>query len=224
MKNTQYGGFVAKVLLLSLAVGGARQSLWAQSEVHFRIVNNSLVVISVKSTQAGPFDFLLDTGADTTVVDSSIASRLSLVPTDRIRQTTLSGIRTVTCGFLRNLSVGSVQVENLYVLTQDLRELRKIDVQIEGIVGQNFLSQFNYLLDYRKHVVRFELGNEIQDVIDGEQVPIEAWESRMLVPPKRNLSEAPACDCCSIREPVTWCCCIGPFKRSVCRNGKADSC
>jgi predicted aspartyl protease len=182
MDNTQYAGFVAKVVLLFLAVAGTHQSLWAQSELHFRLVNNTLVVISMRSNQAGTFDFVLDTGADTTVVDSTIASRLSLVPVDRIRQSTLSGTRTVTSGFLRNLSGGSVQVENLYVLTQDLSELRKIDVQIQGIVGQNFLSHFNYLIDYRKRVVRFELGNEIQDVVDGEHVPIDPREGLMLVP------------------------------------------
>ena len=55
MDNTQYAGFVAKVVLLFLAVAGTHQSLWAQSELHFRLVNNTLVVISMRSNQAGTF-------------------------------------------------------------------------------------------------------------------------------------------------------------------------
>ena len=167
-------------MLICLAISGAGQSLWAQSEVRFRLVNN-LIVISLKSNQAGPFDFVLDTGADTTVVDPSIASRLSFVPLGGIRQTTLSSAQTVTVGSIPSLSAGSVQVDNVDVLIQDLSVLRKIDTHIEGIAGQNFLSHFNYLLDYRKHVIRIELGSEIQDSIDGDHVSIDARENRMMV-------------------------------------------
>jgi predicted aspartyl protease len=180
MKTPQCVGVAAKAVLLFLAMSGAVQSLWAQSEVRFRLVNH-LIVISLKSSQAGPFDFVLDTGADTTVVDPSIASRLSFVPLERIRQTTLSSVQTVTRGSIPSLSAGSFQVENVDVLIQDLSVLRKIDTHIEGIAGQNFLSHFNYLLDYRKHVIRIELNSEIQDTVDGDHVSIDARENRMMV-------------------------------------------
>jgi predicted aspartyl protease len=180
MKTPHFVRVAAKVALICLAICGASQSLRAQSEVRFRLVNN-LIVISMKSNQEGPFDFVLDTGADCTVVDPSIASRLSFVPLDRIRQTTLSSVQTVTVGSIPSLSIGSVQVDNVTVLTQDLSVLRKIDAHIQGIAGQNFLSHFNYLLDYRKHVVRIEVSSEIQDSIDGDHVSIDARGNRMLV-------------------------------------------
>jgi predicted aspartyl protease len=180
MKSTHYAGFIAKVALVCLILCGASDSLLAQSEVRFHLVSN-LIVISVKSDQAEPFDFVLDTGADTTVVDPSIASRFSFVPLDSIRQSTLSGVQTVTRGTIRRLSVGSAEVENVYALIQDLRELRKIDAHIVGIAGQNFLSHFNYLVDYRKHLVRIELGSEIQDSIEGDHVSIDTQDNRMLV-------------------------------------------
>jgi hypothetical protein len=72
-------------------------------------------------------------------------------------------------------------VDNVYALIQDLSELRKIDAQIEGIAGQNFLSHFNYLLDYRKRLIHIELVSEIQDAIDGDRVSIDGRENRMLV-------------------------------------------
>jgi predicted aspartyl protease len=180
MKTPQGVGVAAKVVLLFLAMSGAVQNLWAQSEVRFRLVNH-LIVISLKSSQAGPFDFVLDTGADTTVVDPSIASRLSFVPLGGIRQTTLSSVQTVTRGSIPSLSAGSVQIDNVDVLIQDLSVLRRIDAHIEGIAGQNFLSHFNYLLDYRKHVIRIELSSEIQDTLDGDHVSIDARENRMMV-------------------------------------------
>jgi predicted aspartyl protease len=180
MKTPQCVCVAAKVVLLFLAMSGAGQSLWAQSEVRFRLVNH-LIVVSLKSSQAGPFDFVLDTGADTTVVDPSIASRLSFVPLGGIRQTTLSSVQTVTRGSIPSLSAGSAQVDNVDVLIQDLSVLRKIDAHIEGIAGQNVLSHFNYLLDYRKHVIRIELSSEIQDTLDGDHVSIDARENRMMI-------------------------------------------
>ena len=42
-------------------------------------------------------------------------------------------------------------------------------------------SDLNYLLDYRKHVIRIELSSEIQDTLDGDHVPIDARENRMMI-------------------------------------------
>jgi len=87
----------------------------------------------------------------------------------------------VTRSSLRVLAAGSARAENVRVLVQALAELRKLDSHIEGIVGQNFLLRFNYLLDYRKHSLRFEVAHEIRDAIEGTRVPIEVSENKMMV-------------------------------------------
>ena len=181
MKNTSYAGLAIKVALFYLIAAGVCQSIQAQSEVRFRLAHDTLIVVSLMANEEGPFDFVLDTGADTTIVDPSIVPRLSLVPLDSQQQTTLAGVQTLTRGSMRILKVGPTQVGNLVVLVQDLAELRKLDSHIEGIVGQDFLSHFNYLLDYRSHVVHIEQANEIQDAIQGDQVSLEAADNRMLV-------------------------------------------
>jgi predicted aspartyl protease len=181
MKNTAYAGLAIKVALFYLIAAGVCQSIQAQSEVRFRLVHDTLIVVSLMANGEGPFDFVLDTGADTSVVDPSIAPRLSLVPLDGLRQTTLAGVQTLPRGSMRILTVGPVQVRNLEVLVQDLAELRKLDSHIEGIVGQDLLSHFNYLLDYRSHIVHIEQGSEIQDSIEGDRVSLEVAHNRMLV-------------------------------------------
>jgi predicted aspartyl protease len=181
MKNRPYTGLAIKVALFYCTLAGVCQSIQAQQEIHFRLIHETLIVVSVMANGGGPFDFVLDTGADTTIVDPSIAPELSLVPLERVQQTTLANIQTLTRGLLRSLSVGTAQVENLGVLVHDLGELRKLDPHIEGIAGQDFLSHFNYLLDYRKHVVRIELATEIRDAIAGDPVPVEGSGNRMIV-------------------------------------------
>jgi hypothetical protein len=164
-----------------LTFARAGQSIQAESEIHFRLVHNTLIVVSLFADQKEPIDFVFDTGADTTVVDPSILSRLSFVPLGQIQQTTLSSVQIVPRGLIRSLSVGLVRVDNVPVLLQDLTELHKMDPHIEGIAGQSFLAHFNYLIDYRKHLLRIEQAHEIRDAIDGTHVAIEAVENRMFV-------------------------------------------
>jgi predicted aspartyl protease len=181
MKKTLSAGLAIRVALFYFIVAGACQSIQAQSEVRFRLVHDTLIVVSLTADRQGPFDFVLDTGADTTIVDPSLASKLSLVSLSRAQQTTLAGIQTLTVSSMATLAVGPAHVENLPVLVQDLGELRKMDSHIEGIAGQDFLSHFNYLLDYRRHSIRFEQANEIRDAVEGDPVPMEASQNRMIV-------------------------------------------
>jgi predicted aspartyl protease len=182
MKSIQNAWLALEIVLAGLTLAGACPNVQAQSEIHFRLVHNNLIVASLSSGHEGPFDFILDTGADTTIVDGTIAGKLRFVAVDRIEQSTLSGVQTVDRGTVASLSAGSQQVDRVLVLVEDLSGLRKIDSHIVGIAGQNFLAHFNYLLDYRKRLVRFEAGNEIEDAIEGEHVPVDARENRMLVP------------------------------------------
>jgi predicted aspartyl protease len=129
----------------------------------------------------GPFDFVLDTGTNTTVVDPSVARQLSLTAIDRIQLNTMSGVQTLTRSALHTLSAGPAHAENVEVLVQGLAEFRQLDSHIQGVVGQNFLAHFNYLLDYKKRSLRIEAAQEVRDGLDGEQIPMERRENMMIV-------------------------------------------
>src|SRR5438477_2348282 len=43
-----------------------------------RFVQRALIVIPVRVNEAGPFDFMVDTGSQVTVIDPSLASELNL--------------------------------------------------------------------------------------------------------------------------------------------------
>jgi predicted aspartyl protease len=170
-----------RVALIGLVVTAACRNLQAESDVHFRLIDGNLIVIALNSGSRATFDFLLDTGTDTTVIDPSIASKLSFVPEDRIEVVSLSGSHSASRGSIPTLAAGASRVDNVQVLLQELPGLRRLDSHIAGILGQSFLSHFNYLVDYRRQVVRFESENEVLDTIDGEHVAIESRDHRMVV-------------------------------------------
>lgn len=190
MKTRSYAGLAIKVALFYFTLTGLSQSLRAQTELRFRLAHNTLVVVPVMAGTEGPFDFVLDTGADTSVVDPSITRQLLMASTGSTEQTTLAGKQRLTAGRIHTLSIGSAQATDVSVLVQDLSELRQMDSRIVGIAGENFLSGFNYMLDYDKRVVRFENDNEIQDSLEGERVPIEVDENHL----------------CSLRSPIKKAC------------------
>jgi predicted aspartyl protease len=182
VKNRWHARLLVRVAIFYFTLAGVCQTARAQSEIHFGLAHNALVVVPAMAGKVGPFDFVLDTGANTSIVDPSIAADLAMVAIDTVPQTTLAGIRKLTRGLLPSLSVGAMHVENVEAVVKDLSELRKFDSHIEGIAGQNFLAHFSYLLDYRRHVIRVERDTEIRDAIGGERVPLEEGENQMLVP------------------------------------------
>jgi|SRR5580704_6459600 hypothetical protein len=181
MKKSAFAGTAFRIAVFYCTLGAACQGAQAQSAIPFRLEHGSVIVVSLIANGQGPFDFVLDTGTDTAIVDPSLGRTLSLPSLGYLQLDTLGASQTLTRSSVRSLAIGAARVENLEVLELDLADLRKVDSHIQGIVGQNFLSHFNYLLDYRRHSIRIELASEIRDGMEGVRVPIHASDNKMLI-------------------------------------------
>jgi Aspartyl protease len=68
------------------------------------------------------------------------------------------------------------------VLIGDLGRLFNLDPEIEGILGEDFLSRFNYLLDRRGRKLVMEENDNLATVLFGTKVSFETRGGKIYVP------------------------------------------
>jgi predicted aspartyl protease len=140
--------------------------------VSFTTAADFLVVVPVSINGAGPFNFLLDTGATNSDIDPDLADQLSLPP---------AGENEVT-GIERKVRLSIVHAESISVAGRTVRNL-KLNVlskanglpsKVSGILGEDFLSNFDLLIDNRHHVIQLQQGlGPMSDMFDGERLPVQ---------------------------------------------------
>jgi predicted aspartyl protease len=169
----------------SVLIGGfsvfaiARTS--AASTTQFKLLNGHVIVIPVTVNGAGPYEFLLDTGSNTTLISSEFAQALRLRPIERVELVTVTGSQFVPRGQLESLAVGEKVVKNPETLFSDLREVRAVKPEIRGVLGMNFLAQFNFLINYRERRIEFEDEDEMEKSLRGARLPMVWNEGRALI-------------------------------------------
>lgn len=113
------------------------------------------VVRGVYVNGHGPYRFLLDTGAQVNHIHGPLARSLGLRPTFQVDLVTVTGsARTPGTGGLE-VAVDSAQASQQEFLFTDLVAVRQLGSDIQGVLGQAFLSRFDYLLDLRGKRLEF---------------------------------------------------------------------
>src|SRR5579871_309108 len=146
-----------------------------------RIIQGYLMVVSVNVNDQGPFDFLVDTGTNTTLIDPALAKQLAIHAKDRLQLSSLAKSTAVPRYFLQKFNVGPASISNLEALAVPLTQLAALDHKIRGVIGMNFLLQFSFRLDYDHRTMELYPFPEDAPVPEGLRVPVTINESRLLV-------------------------------------------
>jgi len=138
-----------------------------------RRIQNDLIVVRLRINRTGPYDFLVDTGSQITTIDPVLASDLHL----RIEGTTgLSGVATQSrsaFAFLDLIEVESHSVPQSLAVIQDIAALKAADPRIRGILGENFLSHFDLLIDNRQQILCLDESRTLAQAVKGEHISLE---------------------------------------------------
>src|SRR5262249_14658118 len=87
------------------------------------------------------------------------------------------------------LTLGSQSAANVTAICAELEEIHRLNPRIRGVLGQNFLSGFNYILDYRNRCIELEEKDKFKEKFVGLRLAVERDRGRMLLavePPSRK--------------------------------------
>ena len=136
-----------------------------------RIVAGALLVIPVKVNQSGPFEFMVDTGSQVTVIDPALASELHLKPQGTVGLVSAAGYATASVTPLDTLEAKSHLVEKPFAVIQDLGQIQAADSRIRGVLGENFLAHFDLLIDYAHKLLCLDETEAMRNRVQGERIP-----------------------------------------------------
>lgn len=108
------------------------------------------IAVSAKVNGGGPVTLILDTGADTTVINPLALWRLGIstwfAPRAEIRGAT--GTQQVDVVRIESIEVGQAKAGPLTIIAHDI-DFKEVD----GLLGRDFLNQFNVNIDSSAGVV-----------------------------------------------------------------------
>lgn len=141
--------FVLAVLLLVPALPASAGNK-PPSPVPLRIDPHGAIVLDVVVNGEGPYRFMLDTGTSRSIVSSTLARELRAPVVAKSDVVTNGGTETRLVVSLESLSVAAARVGRVLAPVLPDAALAEIGPDVRGVLGQDFLSEFNYTLDYRR--------------------------------------------------------------------------
>ena len=129
------------------------------AKIKFRLAGGAqpLILLPTRVNGAGPFDFILDTGAGTSLLSTELAQQLNIKVLGTKEGQSAGGKVSVSLAKVESLALGQAKIEEVEVGIVDLGHIGKtIGTKIDGDVGYNFLKHFRVTIDYQTAEIRFD--------------------------------------------------------------------
>ncbi len=140
----------------TLAIGG--------TEIEAKTVESRMTV-AVRVNGQGPYGFVVDSGADTTVLGDRLAQRLNLPPGRSTVLHSITDSQIVERVLVEELELGPTRVSGL-----ELPVLKERDLGADGMLGLDALVEQRLMLDFEKRLITVDDARELLPRYDGEIV------------------------------------------------------
>src|ERR1035437_2882625 len=115
--------------------------------VPLQIVNGNEMSAGVEVNPSGPYNFLLDTATQFTMVDPKLAAEFRLKAGDSVPVDGTGFHGSASSALLGPVEVGGHAVAHVEAVVYDLGNLKRVDLAIRGVLGEDFLKHFDMLID-----------------------------------------------------------------------------
>lgn len=123
--------------------------------VHFRLCDHYLILVQTMVNGFGPYTFLVDTGTTRTVIDPELARQLQAPVIGGKSLTTVFDVRQDQLVQLAEVRLNEISASGMDVIVDPLEQVKILAPGVRGVLGEDFLSRFDILIDYKKRLLRF---------------------------------------------------------------------
>jgi predicted aspartyl protease len=159
-----------------------RQAAGAGSVVRVSVRENGRLLVPLAVNGKKEYRFLFDTGATTTVISERVAAKAGVRAGSTAKVYTFAGKVSLSAGRVEMLGIGNRGIAGIEVLIADLGRLFNLDPEVDGILGEDVLSRFNYLLDRRGRKLEIEQEDNLSPTLSGTKVSFEKRSGKIYVP------------------------------------------
>ncbi|MGB8538559.1 MAG: retropepsin-like aspartic protease [Acidobacteriaceae bacterium] len=172
---TSFKVFASLVLAVNIASTLSAESRCPANvaSLPFRMVNRYQMIVPVSINHSGPFSFLLDTGTQMTMVDPALAAALHLETSGKAKVAGVGMQAAASFAQVDLVEAGSHSVANQKVLVYDLANLPATGLDIQGVLGEDFLEQFDMLIDNGHNLLCLDDSAAMRTAVKGSRIPLQ---------------------------------------------------
>lgn len=129
----------------------------------------SRITLPIHIDGKGPFEFIVDTGAERTVISRELAAKLALQPNEPVRINSLSGISQVDTVTIPRLSYGHGEMPMVQAPV-----FAEANLGAAGLLGLDGLGSKRLTIDFRKKKMEISHSREPVEVDYGDAIVVRA--------------------------------------------------
>jgi hypothetical protein len=171
---TNFKGFASLVLATTIVstLSAETHCPGNVASVPFRLANRHQIIVAVSVNHSGPYSFLLDTGTQMTMVDPSLASELHLSSEGTAEVASVGTHALASFARLDQLAAGSYSVVSQKVLVYELQNLQATGMNVQGVLGEDFLEHFDLLIDNAHNLLCLDDSAAMRGEVKGSHIPL----------------------------------------------------
>jgi hypothetical protein len=129
-------------------------------------------IVEVTVNGTGPYPFVLDTGANVTVISRQLLRNLNVPWVGSVTIAASLGDSPQHRTEAATLGIAGQTVEHIEVNTLDESQLGALEGHVQGILGENFLKYFDLLIDNDHHSFTLDRTTNLANSFEGEHLPL----------------------------------------------------
>jgi hypothetical protein len=171
---SNFSGFASFVLAATVvsALSAETHCPGNVASVPVHLVNRYQIVVPVSINHSGPYNFILDTGTEITMINPSLARELHL-STHGPAEVVGAGLHeSASLVQLDQIEAGSHALADQEVMVYDFDRLGSYDLRIRGILGEDFLGHFDLLIDNAGRLLCLDDSTSMRAAVNGPHIPL----------------------------------------------------